>query len=307
MLTVDPAFDYFYLRSNQIVFQGPTGQFVIADKAGLIRGMLEALDAGEPVDTALAHIDPPEQRGAIEERILGILSARGVVKARAGAQPSAATDPLCDWLGFVGASGTAGRHVAVEGEGLLANALRETLDGLGLSTDGQAGEAMPDLTAFCQDHEDSAALRRINADLIEAGVPLLPVRVHRHVITLGPVIVPGATACAECVHHRTHMAAGREGAGMLCEGPVSVSGFAARLAALMAAEEISRFVFGAAYDLHVASVTRHSVLTGKRTVSVALKVPRCPVCGAANGRRPQVNTFNLARARSPAPHLEAAE
>jgi len=197
--------------------------------------------------------------------------------------------------------------IGVLGEGQVKAALARDLTSLGLESSDLLPEHIScgardiDLLVFCQDWEDENALRRMNRLAVEAGVPLFPVAVHRHVISTGPMIIPHATACAECMYHRGQMnlQAFESGDAMLYtladadEQGISTSAFVARMAGMFGVEEIARYLFGAVYDLHLATLTRYSVTTGKQTKSVALKVPRCPVCGPHRGVVPLQDTYTL--------------
>jgi len=295
MLELDPAIEYACVPPDRLVFSGPSGSFTIVDKAGLINRFLDCLKHGLPTEQAFAEIEDPSDRIEVSGRVVEVLRARGVVREKSAENAgSEYGDILCAWLRFVGTNGQREPLVGVIGEGKLSRALERELASLGLMHRGiQHVDQACDLIVHCQDYEDMPALRAVNKQAVEANIPYLPVRLQRHVVSLGPMIIPGATACIECVYHRGQMNLDvkREDHPLRQQG--ATSEFTARFAAMLAGAEASRFLFGAIYDLHIATLKRYSVLTGKQAQSVALKLPRCPVCGLGRGERPLVDTFAI--------------
>ena len=134
-------------------------------------------------------------------------------------------------------------------------------------------------------------MRSVNKQAVEVDVPFLPVWLQRHIVCVGPIIIPGATACAECLHHRHEMNRADTLNAQATPQAGATSPFASRFAAMLAAAEMARFLAGAIYDLHIATLSRYSLLNGKSAQSIILKLPRCPVCGPGRHQRPLVDTF----------------
>ena len=295
MLELDPAIEHQFVAPDRLVFSSPRGGFTILDKAGLFRAAISCLESGAPIEQAFEQIKNDADRAAISARIIEVLQTRGIVRAvsKPGLE-TAKEDLLRAWLGFVGTAQTSQPLIGIIGEGRLAAALKSELVALNLAhTSTETVTDSIDLSVLCMDYEDRQKLRFANRAAIEANIPFFPVWTQRHIISLGPVIIPGATACAECLHHRDQMNRQERMSASSAVQPVSTSAFAGRFAAMLAAAEIARFLFGAIYDLHVATQTRHSLLNGKRAQSVILKLPRCPVCGTGRRKRPVVDTFSV--------------
>lgn len=295
MLEIDPAIEHRLVAPDRLVFSSPRGGFTIIDKAGFFRSVLISLENGTPVEHAFEGVEDPADRAAIADRIIGILRERGVIRsASEDSTNPTSSDLLWAWLRFVGTAQSAQPMIGLIGEGQLANALQDEIGGLGLVC---KRIDTPDnnfhLVVACADLNDRERLRFQNKQAVDADVPFLPVWMQRHIICVGPIIIPGATACVECLHHREEM--NRTGSLNAQEIPHAemASSFASRYAAMLATVEIARFLAGAIYDLHIATFTRHSLLNGKRAQSVILKLPRCPVCGPARDQRPLVDTFAL--------------
>jgi|GEM_PF-5994840 len=312
------AIDQAFFPPDRLVFSSPAGGFTIVDKTGLIRLVLAALDADAPLEPVFEIIPQPEDRGRVQERIVSMLLDRRIILPKVATQrdkgrdkgrdtqpDQTSEDILCAWLRFVGVQNERVPMIGVLGEGQVKAAVQRDLASLGLErcellpeqVNGRARDI--DLLVFCQDREDESARRAVNRLAVEACVPWFPVAVHRHVISTGPIIIPGATACVECIYHRGQMnlqafETGAAGADVQAGAHgVSTSAFVARMAAMFGVEEIARYLFGAVYDLHLATLTRYSVTTGQQTKSVALKVPRCPVCGPHRGVVPLRDTYTL--------------
>ena len=297
MFELDPALDYWSASSNQLVFSGPAGGFTIHDKLGLIKAVLDQIKSGLPVGDAFAKLASEEDRKTAQELIMSMLEARRIIRLRqTHDQPD--QDTLQAWLRFVGVTKASKPVIGILGQGALPGMVSAELSGLGVEHTA-ANEIDPDwdLALFCQDQEDTGQLRLANRKCVGAGMTFLPVCVDGHIISVGPLIIPGATACAECAHHRARMNA--DIVEEMPEGkPAGRSAFTLRLAAMLAVEEALRFVHGAMYELHIAKLMRHSVVTGRRKHSVILKIPRCPVCGPELLRtRPLADTFNRAGER----------
>lgn len=293
MYRLDPAFDFAFEAPNRLLFSGPGGEFIVQDTSGLIQAVLKAVMAGKAPSTAFEGIKEAETRQLAETRILDMLRSKGVLRAGTNVATDtehASEDPFCDWLGFVGGARTDLPALHIAGQGALSKAMLAECEAVGLATTCLKTNtpSHDEVVVYCQDRPSMSALREANQNAVEAGAIFLPVQIHRHVITLGPLVLPGATACAECVHHRSLASAGEPVIQMGERMQCAVSPFVVRMAAMLGVQRIAHFMFGAVQDLHISTVTRHSVLTGQRTDSVVLKVPRCPVCGGANARKPLV-------------------
>jgi bacteriocin biosynthesis cyclodehydratase domain-containing protein len=293
MLELNPAVTYASVSSDRIVFFTPTGRFTILDKAGFVGRVLHCLSERQPIDEAFAQIPDDTDRAHIREGVIGALRTRRVIQETPSPQARGERgDLLCAWLRYAGGQTGEIGPVGVVGTGTLAELMLEELERLGLAAyavDHVDSELA--LVVLCQSQENMTQLRAINRQSVQLEVPFFPIVTDRHIVSLGPVIIPGATACIECAYHRQRMNAAEK---MLPVGQVSqlhTSFLVARLGATLGTIEVARFLMGAIYDLDIATCVRHSALTGKQSHAVILKLPRCPVCGIGRGDRPLVDTF----------------
>lgn len=293
MLELDPAVTYSCVPPDRIVFVTPTGRFTILDKAGFVSGLLDCISHKRSVDEAFQKIPDDADRKHIRDGVIHALRARRVIRECPCPQDAEKEgDLLYAWLRFAGGQTGEIGPIGVLGKGSLADLVLHEVESLGLTgyaVDGVKAEFA--LTVLCQDYENMPQLRDVNRQSVRLGVPFFPIITDRHVISLGPVIVPGATACMECAYHRARMNAGEQMVPVCETSDVNTSALVSRLGATLGAIEIARFLSGAIYDLDVATRVRHSALTGKRSHSVILKLPRCPVCGIGRAERPLVDTF----------------
>ncbi|HYI39563.1 MAG TPA: TOMM precursor leader peptide-binding protein [Allosphingosinicella sp.] len=274
---------------GRIYVRTPVEEFVILDRVGIIGKIIDAIRNGSPLETAIVGFEDPAVRDEVLAGAVALLKTRRIIAAET-ANTLDSTDPILNWLSHVSLTPNgAAPAIRLWGSGLLHTALASLLEEAGVAcTSDEAAPVDGDhLIVNCLDIPDDARLREVNRRAVEADAAFLPVVLDRHVVSIGPLILPRATACYECVYHRVR--AGRrslEAFEAATERDHRPSGLAARFAAASAAAVIVRFLTGSAFDLHTAHVTRHNLLTGVSGHTVALKVPRCPVCGQANMRKP---------------------
>lgn len=134
-------------------------------------------------------------------------------------------------------------------------------------------------------------LNEWNRFCVEQGRDFLPLVLHNLVGHIGPLVIPGETACFECLRARqnAHMrapdverAAEREAFG----GQIVV-GFHPSMTAVIgeiAAFELTRFYGGAIPKQQVGTLIEVNLLDTHVKACRVLKVPRCPVCSPLNKR-----------------------
>jgi bacteriocin biosynthesis cyclodehydratase domain-containing protein len=267
------------------------------------RHLLEALLAGgERLDLGAVPADVVEQVRALYER----LRAGRVVAPRDQAAALAAADPVVRGL-WARADGTvdvatiaerlATRSVAVHGDGPLAQRVRELLASAGARVDSH-GQGFAVVVAT---GDDDPVLQDFNRVAYAGEVPWLAVTGFDGVrATVGPLVLPGASACAECVRlRRAATFPARELCGPLA-GPVL-----ARSAPRVRHPALEAVVAGAVADVALAHLALGSSSPSSEPGTITtwtlgprgpqpevhrvLRVPRCGVCSVAAGApRPQV-------------------
>jgi bacteriocin biosynthesis cyclodehydratase domain-containing protein len=284
--SISAGVDLSYGANGRILVRTPAEDFVIVDRSGLVTSFLKDLQTGG--DGATTFLMMPEDiRHDARERVLTMLRARRVV-VEGAALNFVEADPLTAWLRHVAIDPAARNACVVSGTGMLREMVEQYLQEAGVATRSDAGDAFTDdeLVVGCWDNADEGGARALNRRSVADGATLLLLTIDRSIGTVGPLVIPDATACYECCFQRVR--AGRKNLEAEHCSPASglPSRVVARLTAAHATAFVLRYLGGAAFDLHVASITRHDVLTGRSGHTVALKVPRCPVCGQANMRKP---------------------
>lgn len=287
--SMDESVEISSAGEGRIYVRTPVEEFVIMDRVGVIGKVIEAIREGSPLEVAIDGLVEPEVRAEVLAGIVTLLKGRRIIRADT-TEASGSIDPIHLWLSHVALTPDGSAPVCrLWGSGLLQSALGAVLRDVGVAcTDDEvAPVAADELIVLCLDVPDDGRLRQVNRLAVEADAAYLPVVLDRHVVSIGPLVLPRATACYECLYHRVR--AGRrnlEAFEAAAERDHRPSRLAAHFAAASAAALIVRFLAGSAFDLHTAAVARYNLLTGGSGHTVALKVPRCPVCGEANMRKP---------------------
>lgn len=178
--------------------------------------------------------------------------------------------------------------VAVVGRGVVAEEAARLATTFGWSTHAEPLDAgavnSSDFVIVAPDPDDDvnvAAVDPVALHLLDIGIPWTMVTpFDGQVVTVGPVVIGGETACHECARRRrtaaTHLGAdlhhltGRTGA--------SASNAAAAVAAGLAVHQVLRWV--ATADPTVPGhLSAYRPFSGTVSEHLVLRVPRCPVCG----------------------------
>jgi bacteriocin biosynthesis cyclodehydratase domain-containing protein len=147
-----------------------------------------------------------------------------------------------------------------------------------------AGE--PDCIIATSDQGATSVLLEWNRHCLEHGVDFLPVTLRRLVGNIGPFVVPGETACYECLcarenSHLTDYGDLRAREKMAPYGE-AVSGFFPSMGSILgdlAAMELVKFYSGRML-YKVGQLIEVSLLAPSLTSRKVLRVPRCRACAA---------------------------
>lgn len=138
-----------------------------------------------------------------------------------------------------------------------------------------------------------ALLRDWNQFCVENKVFFLPVVLQDQVGYVGPLVVPGETACLECLlvreqSHKTDRQSLEKIDASAHEGQ-SVVGFHPSMASILgdlAVFELTKFFSGVLPGRKVGTVLEVNLLSTRMTPRKVLKVPRCSVCSPLITRTP---------------------
>jgi bacteriocin biosynthesis cyclodehydratase domain-containing protein len=136
-------------------------------------------------------------------------------------------------------------------------------------------------------------LRQWNGHCVRERVHFLPVVLQDLVGHVGPLVIPGESACLECVRARenSHMtdAETRRAAEYVAYAGQVVNGFHPSMASILgdiAAIEIMKLYGHIMRSRLVGRMLEVNLLAPQITERRVLRVPRCTVCGTAMSRSP---------------------
>ena len=136
-------------------------------------------------------------------------------------------------------------------------------------------------------------LREWNQFCVDRKIFFMPVVLQDQVGYVGPLVIPGETACLECLlarqdSHRSDSERSRSIEESAHEGQ-SVIGFHPSMASILgdlAAFELTKFFSGVLPGWNVGTILEINLLSTRMTSRKVLKVPRCPVCSPLLTRTP---------------------
>ena len=150
---------------------------------------------------------------------------------------------------------------------------------------GDRGDLDPgslDCLVATSDLGDTRPLREWNELCLLHNIPFLPVLLQDLVGYVGPLVVPGETACYECLRSRQNSHLPDPVAHRAAEDAPGrpVAGFHRFIASILgdvAAVELTKF-FGLRPLSRIGTLLEVNLLGGEMTPRRVLKLPRCPVC-----------------------------
>lgn len=279
-------------------------QFIINDRDALVRDILTLAKRGEDMTAIKTNLSEKHGMEKIDA-VIRSLAQTGVLetvqvqvsKTPAHAQFAYLRYLLGDKPSAPVAIDPALWHVAIAGEGNLADALANQMQELGITLTRLATELpLPSKTTerlllvHCADFEDFASFRDLNQRAWDANIPALYVSIDSNFARVGPLVIPQAGACYECYFHRVR--AGRKSIPNFDARSDSKNYFyrpvPAQTSLLWAQAEAVRTVLaylsGTMDDLHQNPMTEINTTRGEIERSRLLRLPRCSVCGVANSR-----------------------
>jgi bacteriocin biosynthesis cyclodehydratase domain-containing protein len=144
-------------------------------------------------------------------------------------------------------------------------------------------EARTNLLIYCPDRFDAARAAQINAVCLEHAIPWLTLRARQLALEIGPLVVPGETACYECYTRRLTATGALqseiEGAQQAESLPVFPTGLD------WLALDVVKHLTGISEPISRGRLWRLHLVSGQTETHTVLKLPRCPACGV-HLRRP---------------------
>jgi bacteriocin biosynthesis cyclodehydratase domain-containing protein len=134
----------------------------------------------------------------------------------------------------------------------------------------------PNLLIYCPDLFDEDVCHSLNLFSLSTGIPLLPARRSAFDIEIGPLVVPGSTACYTCAILRRNSAMGRWGSfdAQIGEGMLNFP-----MAAGWIVLEAIKFLVCIIEPASRNRIVRLDYINATQRTHPVLKLPRCPDCG----------------------------
>lgn len=181
-------------------------------------------------------------------------------------------------------------HMIVVGRPALRDAIASALESAGVGRVEIADHAGPaDLVIACGSYADVRLFESINAECLATGTRWLHLALQASGAQLGPLVVPGQTACYTCYTQRTRSNvrglpaydAYRERLATMEEPPDE--GHLPSFLAIVAGQvglEVTRLVTGFAPPMTIGRVAILRAAVPAVTTHDVPKLPRCPDCGS---------------------------
>ena len=281
-LTIDPAVDVIR-RNGGVRFVTTDGGFAMRDPAGLVADLTAKCHAGaSATDLIASYLTPAEREAATY--LTDLLTTRRILTPDAE-RHHAPGDAVGDWVRhYASVPGAQLPPVQVQGDGLLADSLRRRLISVGNSA---AADNAPACVVAAFDAPCLNALRRANLDARNTSTVFLPVWLERSTVRWGPMTLPCATGCLECLLHREHSNRRRADPVEAMDMPeLTASPMLAEMAASFAVGEILRWAFDAHVDTDLGVAWQFDFLRMSMSGGRVMRLPRCSVCGMTGEVRP---------------------
>jgi bacteriocin biosynthesis cyclodehydratase domain-containing protein len=153
-----------------------------------------------------------------------------------------------------------------------------------------ASRRAPDCLVATSDFGNQHLLRAWNRLCVERNLHFMPVLLQDLIGYVGPLVVPGRTACLECVRSRQNSNRDDLGASRIIETSSppreAVNGYHPIMTSVLgdvAAFELHKF-YTKVPRWHVGTLIEVNLLTCTMTPNKVLKIPRCQVCSTLKKR-----------------------
>lgn len=285
-LRLHPALQLLQIDLTSVQLRGLNQDVTIRDPDGLLVRILQRLDG----DRTLAEAAEPADATGSAQAEHALAQCTRLVRAGhlVHADDGPFGDRLHDQLDFlrrvspirVSATGEKRYHsLGVVGDGPLADAVRALLN-----CDSVVRGETCDISIVCEGNDGAEALAALNNTNCAAGTTTLFCSIDGAIIRLGPLSVPGQTACRQCFTMRArmnarYMAEFDANNGRIAETALgSPSAAAVSILAGLIAVEVAKLQAGLTELTLMGDVIELNYLTSEFERSHILRVPSCPTC-----------------------------
>lgn len=304
---LDPVWAVYAVGDHEIELRSPGRSVRLAGAAAaaILPAVLPMLDGQHHIE----EIDPgcpgypQEAVGALLSRMFShglLVDAESGTWERAQGDPSA----IDEYLRATGAprqahearAHLARSAIAVLGSGRLVQMFCQVLEEVPAKVTvlegGWASEALPDVDRFAQaalvvvfgSSLHDGMFERANAASLASGTPWLPVTTDGVEAGIGPLVVPGQTACLTCLVTRMEAQAAGPSRLLRAGAAAMLPGSTQAVAGMVAAEAV-RFLLKAEPPALAGRVVRINLRTMEWSRSDVLRLPRCRGCAGIGPAR----------------------
>ena len=184
-------------------------------------------------------------------------------------------------------------QIALHGRGHLFQATTAALTTLGHDVRfnvSECGDDACDIAVALGDRLDQERFRDLNRRFVERSPISLFAAIDRYRSRIGPLVIPGESACFECHHHRlrahlqfTDEFDARARQSRDDDDSTHRPWLLARAASTTIAATVMGFVFENSRLGRPNLIVEQNFLTNEIGSHTLLKLPRCPACGPASG------------------------
>lgn len=207
-LVLDPSVELIDLGEGRLQFFRENGALTVTDKDGDVLRLIGWCDGTRDEAEICALMAKRRPGGA--DLVHYLIQARCLTPARPPASSNLINQIMAAHAELAQAGlaqraelATRPLRLVLIGAGAFADELFTVLESLGhvVAREDEA-TGRPDIFIAVSDALDHAAFRALNRRAAAEGVASAYACIDRHLLRLGPVVIPGETACFECHHHR---------------------------------------------------------------------------------------------------------
>ncbi len=305
------------VNDTTVNISSPGGRYSLRDDSGLIIALVKAAVGTLEIDSFVENHVTEYLAETVEQAVNGLVQQQILVPAE-----TTECDPIFSYLDHVrkrltGSTENKGYRpfdpseweVRLAGTGELHAHIKRSLAELGFAvvpfeSSAPASQGKKPVIVATSDRDDSRAFSAINRTAVRDGIPAFYLSVDGHLLRVGPLVVPKATACIECLcnrvgstrQHPSEYEARIDSAKLIyCPPPSRLASHFASSALI----HLLAYLAGVETEVHLSPIHEYDMLRGSIRSSNLLKIPRCPVCSVAATRPPgQIFAYAAIRGNS---------
>lgn len=303
-LSVHPSISWQKFDDSHLQIRVPDGQHItLTERASEVEAILDKLTQPHSYNATLSWAAEENIERDILDSALNTLNEYSIVVENEENASHKQDGIFVNSLDFNVNSSKAFRaalpfpyfnKIEVAGEGKIKQCVekisRSVIDDI---PDAEVDTATRTLRIVCSYEGKQQLIKQQNASAVEEKVALLAVQWADEYLTVGPLYIPGESACYECLNVRkrasTSFLAELDGvikAPVKRAGKVQLDPFIENLIVYAVGRYLSIVCRGMFHLIKPNEVESWDIVKAERTVGEVLKVPRCDACGRKKSTDP---------------------